>query len=255
MSARNRIHEPWVLAVDAVSSCCALAVAQGHWLRGVFYSHSPLTLSQRLLPALTTLLKSVECSLDRIRIVALNRGPGSFTGIRITLATFLALHTRVPFRVIVSDTLTLQVLVWDGEGEVWSLIPAGRTLFALARYRKQGDVVTRETDIHVGTWYQIYPHLQGDSLTVLYPEPGVITMAHSERIVRIHERHRVFGLLRLAQSPDAYAQAVDISEVEPLYLRPPDIRQVASIIPRVSGRPPAGDAGSGTGAAPQRVPP
>lgn len=250
---QSRVHEPWMLAVDAVSSCCALAVAQGHWLRGVFYSHSPLTLSQRLLPALTTLLQSVECPLDRIRIVALNRGPGSFTGIRITLATLLALRTRVDFRVVTSDTLTLQVIVWDGEGEVWSLIPAGRTLFALARYRKEGDTVTRETDVHVGTWYQIYPHLQDDHRPVLYPEPGVITMARSERIVRIHERRRVFGLLQLAQAPDVHTRAVDIAEVQPLYLRPPDIRQATSIIPPVSGRPPAGGSESDADEAPPQV--
>ncbi|MCS7313577.1 MAG: tRNA (adenosine(37)-N6)-threonylcarbamoyltransferase complex dimerization subunit type 1 TsaB [Acidobacteria bacterium] len=231
-------HEPWVLAVDAVSACCALALAQGHWLRGVFYSHSPLTLSQRLLPALQTLLQNVECPLDRIRLVGLNRGPGSFTALRIMLATLMGLRVRVPFRVLASDTLTLQVLRWSGQGEVWSLIPAGRTEFALALFTKEGDRVVRQTEVRHGTWYQVYPTLQGDDRPVLYPEPGVIPMAGSPRVIRIHERHRVEALLALAQRPGAFQEAVEIYEVQPYYLRPPDIRRVETFIPSGPGRPP-----------------
>lgn len=238
MDRHTHPHEPWVLAVDAVSACCALALAQGHWLRGVFYSHSPLTLSQRLLPALQTLLQNVECPLDRIRLVALNRGPGSFTALRITLATLMGLRVRVPFRVVSSDTLTLQVLRWSGEGEVWSLIPAGRTEFALALFTKEGDRVVRRTEVHHGTWYQVYPALQGDDRPILYPEPGVIPLAGSPRVVRIHERHRVEALLTLAQRPGAFQEAVEIYEVQPYYLRPPDIRRVETLIPSGPGRPP-----------------
>lgn len=238
MDRHTHLHEPWVLAVDAVSACCALALAHGHWLRGVFYSHSPLTLSQRLLPALQTLLQSVECPLDRIRLVALNRGPGSFTALRITLATLMGLRVRVPFRVVLSDTLTLQVLRWSGEGEVWSLIPAGRTEFALALFTKEGDRVVRRTEVHHGTWYQVYPALQGDDRPILYPEPGVIPLAGSPRVVRIHERHRVEALLTLAQRPGAFQEAVEIYEVQPYYLRPPDIRRVETLIPSGPGRPP-----------------
>jgi tRNA threonylcarbamoyl adenosine modification protein YeaZ len=236
-------HEPWVLAVDAVSACCALALAQGHWLRGVFYSHSPLTLSQRLLPALQTLLQSVECPLDRIRLVALNRGPGSFTALRITLATLMGLRARVPFRVLPSDTLTLQVLRWSGQGEVWSLIPAGRTEFALALFTKEGERAVRQTEVHYGTWFQVYPLLQGDDRPILYPEPGVIPMAGAPRVVRIHERHRVEALLALAQRPEAVHEAVEIFDVRPYYLRPPEIRTVEALIPGGPGRPPGPAAG------------
>jgi len=238
MEPHARPHEPWVLAVDAVSACCALALAQGHWLRGVFYSHSPLTLSQRLLPALQTLLQSVECPLDRIRLVALNRGPGSFTALRITLATLMGLRVRVPFRVLPSDTLTLQVLRWSGQGEVWSLIPAGRTEFALALFTKEGDRVVQQTEVRHGTWYQVYPVLQGDDRPILYPEPGVIPLAGSPRVVRIHERHRVEALLAFAQRPGAFQEAVEIYDVRPYYLRPPDIRRVETLIPSGPGRPP-----------------
>ncbi len=228
-------HEPWVLAIDAVSSCCALAIAHGHWLRAYAYTHSPLSLSRRLLPMLHTCLEHVERELTEFDIIAVNRGPGSFTGLRITFSTLKAFYSKHPFKVVALDTLSLQVLCWPGKGTVWSMIPAGRTEYALARYKKENPLMfNRETEITRGTWFQIYPHLQHDSNPILYPEPGVIPMAGSERLVRIHERTRVEALLTAAQHPEIFPRYDRIEEVELLYLRPPDIRPGKSILRRKS---------------------
>lgn len=226
----SRPYEPWTLAIDAVTSCCALALAQGHWLRGLFYSHSPLTLSRRFLPALHALLENVEGDLSRIQRLAINRGPGSFTGLRITFATLRAFENLHSFQVIASDTLTLQVLSWAGSGEVWSMIPSGRTEYALARYEKKPNAPPLpRTEIYRGTWYELYPYLKGNSIPILYPEPGVIPMEGDQRLIRVHERHRVEALLEMTYHPELYPPLDKIADVELLYLHAPDIRLTTSL--------------------------
>jgi hypothetical protein len=68
-------------------------------------------------------------------------------------------------------------------------------------------------------------------------------MAGAPRVVRIHERHRVEALLALAQRPEAVHEAVEIFDVRPYYLRPPEIRTVEALIPGGPGRPPGPAAG------------
>lgn len=228
---RTATHEPWILAIDAVSSCCAVAVSHGHWLRAMAYTHSPLTLSRRLLPMIHLCLEQVERDITQMGVVAVNRGPGSFTALRITFSTLQAFHMRHPFEIVALDTLSLQVMLWNGHGTVWSMIPAGRTEYALALFNKSDELhFEQESPIHRGTWYQIYPHLQQNTCPILYPEPGVIPLAGSDRLIRIHERTRIEGLLKAALHPDIFPRTRTVHDVELLYLRPPDIRPGRSLL-------------------------
>ncbi len=227
---KHRTHEPWILAIDAVSSCLGLALAHGHWFRGRFYTHSPLTMIQRFIPAVRTLLSGVEIELEDIQIIAVNRGPGSFTALRIIFSHLLAFQTKVPFRIIATDTLTLHVfyavqhgLIHENEKRVWSLLPAGRTEFCLAGYDISTTPPKRVTEVATNTWFHIYPLLKKEDWPILYPEPGVVPMAGDVRVIRVHESERALALLEWARQNDVDTFQ-KVEEVPLWYVKPPPIR-------------------------------
>ena len=76
-----------ILAVDTSSTVAAVAVSEDGVLLGEYTLNHGLTHSQRLLPMTDLLLSSLGLTIKDIDIFAASTGPGSFTGLRIGIAT------------------------------------------------------------------------------------------------------------------------------------------------------------------------
>ena len=77
----------YTLAVDTNSFAGSTALLKGSRLLAEVNMDSPLTHSERLLPAVEFMLKSMKLEMTDIDGFALAVGPGSFTGIRIGMST------------------------------------------------------------------------------------------------------------------------------------------------------------------------
>ncbi|MCG6931612.1 MAG: tRNA (adenosine(37)-N6)-threonylcarbamoyltransferase complex dimerization subunit type 1 TsaB [Desulfofustis sp.] len=80
-----------ILAFDTATSSCSVAVTTGDGFAGRVSGSvsfdSGVTHSRRLLGAIDWLLRSLDLSVTDISAVAAGLGPGSFTGLRIGMAT------------------------------------------------------------------------------------------------------------------------------------------------------------------------
>ncbi len=76
-----------ILAVDAAGKGLSVAVAAEGRILANAALNVGLTHSQRLLPLLESLLKAADLSLAELNALAVVSGPGSFTGLRIGVAT------------------------------------------------------------------------------------------------------------------------------------------------------------------------
>ncbi len=110
--------------------------------------------AQHVLSAVDAVLGEAGISVDDISSIVVGRGPGSFTGLRIGLATALGLSEALAVRVVGVDTLgTLQhaaptraVAVIDARrGEVFAqgdgVVPASYTPAHLAAQLERGTVL------------------------------------------------------------------------------------------------------------------
>lgn len=108
-----------ILAVDTATRCQSVALMDettvvAHDSRDDCVSHSG-----SLLPAIHALLQSAGSSLSVVDGLAVSAGPGSFTGLRVGLATMIGLRlvTGLPL-VTVS---TLEAMAWRQHGGLVSL--------------------------------------------------------------------------------------------------------------------------------------
>ena len=76
-----------IIAIDSSGLVASVAIVEDELLIGEYNVQYKKTHSQTLLPMLDELKKMVELDLDTVDAIALAKGPGSFTGLRIGSAT------------------------------------------------------------------------------------------------------------------------------------------------------------------------
>lgn len=75
-----------ILGVDSSAKSASVAVVQDGAILGEFFVNHGLTHSQTLLPMIEHLLEVLDMQPSQLDVLAVNNGPGSFTGIRIGVA-------------------------------------------------------------------------------------------------------------------------------------------------------------------------
>ncbi|WP_353893023.1 tRNA (adenosine(37)-N6)-threonylcarbamoyltransferase complex dimerization subunit type 1 TsaB [Proteinivorax hydrogeniformans] len=87
-----------ILSIDTSTLTCSIAVNDGEALLGQQVINTKTTHSQKLLPCIKSLLDNLNISLRDIQLIAIAKGPGSFTGLRIGMATAkgLAYGLKIP---------------------------------------------------------------------------------------------------------------------------------------------------------------
>ena len=76
-----------ILALESSATACSAALCRDGELLAQSFQCSGLTHSRTLLPMVHDLLKNCGESVDKVDVVAVAAGPGSFTGLRIGAAT------------------------------------------------------------------------------------------------------------------------------------------------------------------------
>ena len=75
-----------ILALESSAKAASCAISEGGKLLASYYQNNGLTHSKTLLPMAEALLASCGLTMTDIDLVAVAKGPGSFTGIRIGVA-------------------------------------------------------------------------------------------------------------------------------------------------------------------------
>ncbi len=124
-----------LLAFETSTHFGSLALLDENRIYGEKIFHSERTHSERLLPFVDELLGQLTIPLSEIDCFAVATGPGSFTGLRISLATVKALalaHKKPVIGVSTLEALSLNGMFYPGI--VCALLDAGREEFYAAAY-------------------------------------------------------------------------------------------------------------------------
>jgi tRNA threonylcarbamoyladenosine biosynthesis protein TsaB len=123
---------------DKIASCCVYDTTIDEIL-GEFTIQTEKTHSQIILPLCSDLLSQMNLSLKDIEAIAVSKGPGSYTGIRIGISVAKAIAFALDIKCYgVSALYALAVRVKE-KGYICSVIRARQDLVYSAVYQKADD--------------------------------------------------------------------------------------------------------------------
>lgn len=105
-----------ILGIESSATAASAALSRDGALLGLYCQRSGLTHSKTLLPMAEALLRQAGLKLSGVDAVAVAHGPGSFTGVRIGVATVKGLCWGADKPAI--GVSTLEAMAWGAEGVV-----------------------------------------------------------------------------------------------------------------------------------------
>ena len=94
-----------ILAIDTSGKICSASVMEEGKILKTISNESEREHSQTLMPTIKKLLDELNLTIDDIDLLSCSRGPGSFTGIRVGMATIKALSDAKNIPIAGVDTL------------------------------------------------------------------------------------------------------------------------------------------------------
>jgi tRNA threonylcarbamoyladenosine biosynthesis protein TsaB len=222
------IAVPRILAFDTSTARGSIALLEGMDLRAELRLYSMQTHSTSLLSSIDFLLSRMGWTLGDLKVIAVGIGPGSFTGIRIGIATALGLAQSLSIcfaGVSGLDVIAHQCLIPDGHIAV--ILDAHRSQVFFEEYiRRQGRLrkTGRPCLMHLSDLERYlanrHTYIAGD-LKVCRMEGADLTDRGWPRPV-FSDLFLAAGIGRLAFSKKRTWRSGESIIAEPLYIRPPD---------------------------------
>lgn len=176
----------YVLAIDTAFSAITVAVMDCQF--GTVQSRSVITergQAEQLVPMIGDILNDADIQYNQLNLIAVSVGPGSFTGVRVGIATArgLGLALNIPVQgVVTTDALYDTWVSSGGSGAVMAVIDTKRDDLYVAHYAGPQDVPIDLTRIKIGNKDEITGPIIGDGAAhisrgltnILIPEGGAI---------------------------------------------------------------------------------
>lgn len=223
-----------ILAFDTCFGAVSVAVgretAGGEWVTHEAYEEMAIGQAERLMPMIGEAMRAAGVDFAQVSRIAVTRGPGSFTGVRVGVAAARALALATGASL--AATTSLAVIAAGADAQ---LKGRGDRALAVAMDARRG-----------GLYMQIFGAHARDELTpaeLATPETGAArlagrrviavgsgaeTLARAAALAGNEIEVQLAGLQPRAAS--LLALAAELSPVEivaPLYLRPPDAKPQA----------------------------
>ncbi len=216
-----------ILSFDTSTKAASIALLKGDELIGEVFINDKRTHSQKLMPMLESLFKLGDITMDDIDLLAVCIGPGSFTGLRIAMATVKAIaHVKNLKIVAVNSLESLAFNLGHTAKKIISILDAqGKNLYT-ASYKMEKNILKQVSEIEV---------LEIDELVARIKEEGQEVLILGEGLDKSKEAFK-FDLVEFA-SPDKnvskassvavlasekYRKNIDVYtcyDIEPLYIR------------------------------------
>ena len=142
--------EPLILGIETATRAGGVAVARGEQVLASRTGDAGVSHSTNLLEMIEEVLHQAQVKISEVDLFAVAEGPGSFTGLRIGLATVKAFAAHLNRKVAGVSTLAAVAHASAAEGEIIALLPAGRgEVFAQRFSVDKGNVEAMDHPRHL----------------------------------------------------------------------------------------------------------
>jgi tRNA threonylcarbamoyladenosine biosynthesis protein TsaB len=219
-----------ILGITTSTARVGCAIGGHEGILGAVHSSRGRRHAETLTPAIEFLCRQTRVELSDIGAVAVDLGPGLFTGLRVGVAAAKALaHARRLPMIGVTSLDLLAFALRHSNRRIVCAIDAGRGEIFYASYRQSPGGVQRLTDPAVGSADDLASDLAALNQELLVVGDGALRYrAAFDGLTRIElgdsgVAHPSAGsLVQLAHARALREEFVAPAELTPLYLRKPD---------------------------------
>jgi len=217
-----------ILALESSATAASVALCEDEALIAQSFRDTGLTHSQTLLPMTEELLAHCGLTVADLDLIAVAAGPGSFTGLRIGVATAkgLAWAAQLPC----AGCSTLEAMAWNLaglDGELCAAMDARRHQVYNARFRAENGTITRLTEDRAIALEDLIEELRGTKTTQIVLGDGARLCWEALTAAGIPARlappnlrqQTAWGVARLGLELAKAGQTVPPEELVPVYHR------------------------------------
>lgn len=163
-----------VLAIDTSNHVLGVAVMKNEQVIGEIVTNLTKNHSTRLMPAINTLMKEIDMKPEDLDQIAVAKGPGSYTGVRIGLTTAKTLAWALNIPIV--GVSSLEVLAYQGrffDGYICPFFDARRGLVYSGVYKWKNNQllsVYEDKNIMMDT---VLEKLKSEEESILFLSPEI----------------------------------------------------------------------------------
>lgn len=214
-----------ILAIDTSGVAASAAIVEDGKLLSEEVLNYKLTHSQTIMPLVDEVIKKTETDIKTIDYIACSQGPGSFTGLRIGVATAKGLALGLNKKIIPVPTLdVLAYNIFGTENIVCPIMDARRSQVYSAFYTWKKGSLIRLSDYYAESIDFIIEKAKEFNKEVIFLGDGVpvhkAKLAENESFVIAPASHSIQRAASLACAAQANEDsAINGNEFEVMYLR------------------------------------
>ena len=216
-----------ILGIDSSAKSASAAVTENGKIISEFYINTGLTHSQTLMPMIDSALKCADLTLDDIGLVAVSKGPGSFTGIRIGVAAAKGMADVKNIPCIGISTLEAMAYnLTDVDCIVCAVMDARCNQVYTALFSISGGKVIRMTEDSAISIDELKIILNNyDNLKILVGDGADLCynklQGEINNLVKAGEKCKYQSAVGVCHAAEKYSDYVSSAQLVPEYLRPP----------------------------------
>ena len=149
-----------ILSIDTASNLCTVAVLENEKCIKEIIVNDARNHSEKIMPVIEQALLESNLTLQNIDLIVCDKGPGSFTGIRIGVGTVLAFKDSLNIPCIGISSLQALAYNINDNGIICSLIDAKNNNVYFGVFEKKNNIVTQLEEFSFKTIDEIIPILQ-----------------------------------------------------------------------------------------------
>ncbi|MBQ5682435.1 MAG: tRNA (adenosine(37)-N6)-threonylcarbamoyltransferase complex dimerization subunit type 1 TsaB [Peptococcaceae bacterium] len=218
-----------ILSIDSSTPVAGIAVSDGMQLLGEITLNTKNTHSEKLMPLVKHLLDELTLSVNDLDAIAVTQGPGSFTGLRIGMATAKGLAQGAGKKLIAVPTLDcLAQNLLHYPGIICPIMNAQKKQVYTAIYRSGRNKLERLSDYQAIAVEQLAAQLKELKEDVWFVGDGVAAFADVFQELlgdacRFADGHNILpragALAMLAAERASEEQFDDLYQAELIYIR------------------------------------
>ena len=219
-----------ILSIDTSSKICGVAVLDNEKKLTEISQNNGLTHSETLMPIIKNTLSDLNITLNEIDLIVCDIGPGSFTGIRIGVATTKAFSDSLNIKEIGISSLEALAYNIKTNGVICSLIDAKNDNVYVGVFENiDGNYILRR-NFSTENISDLLTEFKDSEYSITFVGDGAIN--YKEIISSVLPDKSLFvgnnnlSAYNLALAGLSHFNNNDITDVMPLYLRKPQAERM-----------------------------